>query len=293
MLRVIVAFGREDHEHAPLPRARASAPSTPASTSPSGRRSSRSRSTRPPRSGTALVLGFGAYHVLQGGSRSASCWSCSPTSASVYKPLEAISSTIGVAAGSVRRSADGLRPARQGAGDQGRAGRGDARPGPRAGRVRRRVASTTTAASDTLTDISFEARARRRWSPSSARPAPARPRSSACCRASTTPQAGPHPARRPRHPPAHPAVAARADQHRAAGAAAVLGDDRRQHPLRPARRDRRTRSSRRPRRPTRTTSSRPAATGTTRRSASAARSCPAASASASPSPGRSSRTRRS
>ena len=51
------------------------------------------------------------------------------------------------------------------------------------------------------------------------------------------------------------ALAARADQRRAPGAAALLGHDRGEHPLRPAGGDRGRRSSRPRRRPTRTTSS--------------------------------------
>ena len=49
MLRVIVAFGREDHEHARF-REQGGARSTRASTSPCGRRSFHSRSIRRPRS---------------------------------------------------------------------------------------------------------------------------------------------------------------------------------------------------------------------------------------------------
>ena len=88
-------------------------------------------------------------------------------------------------------------------------------------------------------------------SPSSARPARARARCLRCSRASTT-RSGARPARRPRRarPPAR--GAARADQRRPPGAAAVLRHDRGQHPLRPPRRDRRRarRGGARPRTPT-------------------------------------------
>ena len=89
------------------------------------------------------------------------------------------------------------------------------------------------------------------------------------------------------------ARSARADGHRAAGSAALRRHDRREHRLRQAR-ARATRRSPPPRgRPTRTTSSRSSRRATRRWWASAASSSPAASASASPSRGRSSRTRRS
>ncbi len=88
-------------------------------------------------------------------------------------------------------------------------------------------------------------------------------------------------------------VAARADQHRAAGAAALLRHDRGQHPLRAARRDARTRSSRRREAANAHDFIMRAARGLRDRSASAARSSPAASASASRSRAPSSRTRRS
>ena len=89
------------------------------------------------------------------------------------------------------------------------------------------------------------------------------------------------------------AVAARADQHRAPGAAAVLRLDRRQHPLRPARRDRRRRSMEAAKAANAHDFIMRLPQGTRPSSASAARSSPAASGSASASRARSSRTRRS
>ena len=97
MLRVIVAFGRERYEYHRF------------------REQGETRSTRACKLtvrqtlfslvvttitalGTALVLGFGAYHVLEGKLTSASCSSLIAYIAAVYQPLEQISTTVGHAA---------------------------------------------------------------------------------------------------------------------------------------------------------------------------------------------------
>jgi len=94
MLRVIVAFGREDHEHR---RFRGQ-----------GRRAVDARIKVTVRqtlftlavnattaAGTALVLGFGAYHVTQGKLTVGQLLVVMAYIAAVYNPLEAISTTIG------------------------------------------------------------------------------------------------------------------------------------------------------------------------------------------------------
>ena len=100
---------------------------------------------------------------------------------------------------------------------------------------------------------------------------------------------GPHPDRRPRHRRADAGEPARPDRDGDAGHLAVAPLDPRQHPLRPPRRERGGDRRRRAARPRASSSSRGWRTGTaapasTRWSASAASSCPAVSASASPSP---------
>ena len=92
----------------------------------------------------------------------------------------------------------------------------------------------------------------------------------------------------------HPArIAARANRHRHAAYVPVQRYDSRQHRIRQPRENRRRKSSRRRPRPTRTTSSRSCPRATTRWSAKWACGCRAASANASRSRARCSRTRRS
>src|SRR5688572_9195129 len=94
MLRVIVAFGREDHEHRRFRE--------------QGRRAVDARIKVTVRqtlftlavnastaAGTALVLGFGAYHVMQGKLTVGQLLVVMFYIAAVYNPLEAISTTIG------------------------------------------------------------------------------------------------------------------------------------------------------------------------------------------------------
>ncbi len=95
MLRVIVAFGRENHEYRRLRE--------------QGERANDARVKLTVRqtlftlvvetitaAGTGLVLGFGAYHVLQGKLTVGQLLVVMAYIASVYSPLEAISGTIGV-----------------------------------------------------------------------------------------------------------------------------------------------------------------------------------------------------
>src|SRR2546426_3667316 len=94
MLRVIVAFGREDHEYSRF--------------RDQGERAVDARVKLTVRQtlfslvvdmttaiGTTLVLGFGAYHVLQGRLTVGELLIVMAYIGSVYKPLEAISNTIG------------------------------------------------------------------------------------------------------------------------------------------------------------------------------------------------------
>ena len=94
MVRVIVAFGREDHEHGRL-RAQ-------------GEKANDARVGLTIRqtlfdlgvdvttaAGTALVLGFGAYHVLQGSLTVGELLIVMAYIGSIYAPLEAISGTVG------------------------------------------------------------------------------------------------------------------------------------------------------------------------------------------------------
>jgi ATP-binding cassette subfamily B protein len=94
MLRVIVAFGREDHEHR---RFRTQ-----------GERASKARVNLTVRQtvfslvvdaitaiGTALALGVGAYHVLEGRLTVGQLLVVMAYIAGVYKPLETISNTVG------------------------------------------------------------------------------------------------------------------------------------------------------------------------------------------------------
>ena len=104
MLRVIVAFGREEYEYR-ASASRARKPSRPASGSRCGQPCSRSSSTRPRRRARRSCSGSGPGTSSRHSSPSASC-SCSwATSRPIYKPLEQLSGTVCVAAGAVRRAA--------------------------------------------------------------------------------------------------------------------------------------------------------------------------------------------
>ena len=240
MLRVIVAFGREESRVPAVPRAGRDG----------GRRPG--QADRPPDAllarrrdtitavGTALVLGVGAYARAAGqASPSASCsWSWRYIAA-VYKPLETISSTIGSLQEQLVSSERVARPARHRARDRG-AARARSTLG-RAAAASRSTASTSTtrAGTDTLEGHLLRRASRARGSRSSGRPAPARRTLVSLLPRFYDPHAGRDPDRRRRHPRDLTLdVAARPDQHRAPGAAALLGHDRREHPLRPARRDR-------------------------------------------------------
>ncbi len=291
MLRVIVAFGREDHEHARFRE--------------QGRRALDARVDVTVRQtvfslavnattaiGTAMVLGYGAYLVLQ--------QQLTVGQLLVVRRLH----RLGVqaarsdqrhdrrAAGSARQPADRVRSAREGAGHQGHAGGGDDRPRPRAACGSTMCRFDMKGGAETLTDISFDAvpgagggdrRPDRRRQEHAGQPAAAvlRP----VCRT--------HSARRPRRQDTDPAVAPRqisivlqepllfsatiAENIRYGRLDATMDEivGGGQGGQRARLRHRRCRR------------------GTRRCSASAAHSSRAASASASRSPGRSSRTRRS
>ena len=233
MLRVIVAFGREGHEyrrfrnqgeHALESRVKVTVRQTLFSLAVNMTTAS----------GTALVLGLGAVHVLRGQLQVGELLVVMAYIASVYKPLEAITHAVG----SLQEKLISLRIAfdlldqppeiadRPAAIALDRA-RGELAFEGIQFRYEGRV--------DTLKDISFRARAGQVIAivgPTGA--------------GKTTlisliprfyePAAGADPARRPRHPRPDAALAPGADQPRAAGTLAVFGHDRRQHPLRAARR---------------------------------------------------------
>ncbi|MEX0585826.1 MAG: ABC transporter ATP-binding protein [Pirellulales bacterium] len=94
MLRVIVAFGREPHEHARFRRQAKEAVNSRIKVTVSQTLFSMAVNTITA-IGTALVLGVGAYHVLQGQLTVGKLLVFMSYLASVYKPLEAISNTIG------------------------------------------------------------------------------------------------------------------------------------------------------------------------------------------------------
>ena len=94
MLRVIVSFGREDYEHRALPRAGADG----------GRRTGQADVSQSlytlgvqtaTAAGTSLVLGVGAWHVIQGKLSIGELIVLLTYIASVYQPLEQISRTVG------------------------------------------------------------------------------------------------------------------------------------------------------------------------------------------------------
>ncbi len=93
MLRVIVAFGREDHEHGRMyaQGLRANAARLGLTIRQSLFSLGVDTTTA---AGTALVLGFGAYHVLQGSLTIGELLIVMAYIGSVYAPLEAISGTV-------------------------------------------------------------------------------------------------------------------------------------------------------------------------------------------------------
>ncbi|MGA2656604.1 MAG: ABC transporter ATP-binding protein [Verrucomicrobiota bacterium] len=94
MMRVIVAFGREDHEHRRFRDQTARA--VDARVSVTIRQSLFSLAVNMTTAvGSALVLGLGAYHVLEGKLSVGRLLVVIAYIASVYKPLETISYTIG------------------------------------------------------------------------------------------------------------------------------------------------------------------------------------------------------
>ncbi len=102
-------------------------------------------------------MGVGAWHVIQGKISIGELIVLITYITSVYQPLEQISSTVGTIHEQLVQFDSSLRPARHRARGDGEAGRGRARAGARAGRRAAASASPTRAASDTLSDISFDA----------------------------------------------------------------------------------------------------------------------------------------
>jgi ATP-binding cassette, subfamily B, bacterial len=93
MLRVIVAFGREDHEYGRFRRQGEQA--VDARVRLTVRQTTFSLVvTMITAAGTALVLGFGAYHVLEGDMSTGELLVVMGYVASMYKPLEQISNTV-------------------------------------------------------------------------------------------------------------------------------------------------------------------------------------------------------
>jgi ATP-binding cassette, subfamily B, bacterial len=94
MIRVIIAFGREDHEHQRFRRQGAEA--MDARVRLTMRQTLFSLAVDSITAlGTAVVLGFGAYHVLQRRLTVGELLVIMAYIASVYRPLEAISTTVG------------------------------------------------------------------------------------------------------------------------------------------------------------------------------------------------------
>ena len=186
MLRVIVAFGREDHEHARFRE--------------QGRRALDARVDVTVRQtvfslavnattamGTAMVLGYGAYLVLQQQLTVGELLVVVAYIGSVYKPLEAISGTIGALQDqfvNLQMAFDLLEK------------EPDIKDTPGRGGDRARAAGTCGSTTcrfdyegprrDARRTSRFEARAGRGGRDCRRRPAPARARWSACCRGSTT-----------------------------------------------------------------------------------------------------------
>ena len=156
MLRVIVSFGREDYEHRRFREQGQTAVDERVKLTVSQSLYTLGVQTATA-AGISLVMGLGAWHVIQGKISIGELIVLITYITSVYQPLEQISSDgrdDPRTAGPVRRLAE---PARHRAGGDREARRGRARPG--RGRVtrRRRLASPIRAATHTLSDISFDA----------------------------------------------------------------------------------------------------------------------------------------
>ena len=236
--------------------------------------------------GTAIVLGFGAYHVLQGNISLGEMIVLISYIASVYQPLEAISQTIG----NLHQSFVFLNASftilaekpevieKPDAIDIGRSSGAS---------TFENVSFSYKGRQGTLRNVSFSCKGGDRVAVVGPTGAGKTTLMNILVRF-YDPAEGTRHDRRPRHQGPDARLPARADEPRDADTAPVLGLDRRQHPLWQARLRRWTTSWPLPRRPTATTSSRACPVATRPSWARGARSCPAASVSGSRWPARSS-----
>ena len=156
MLRVIVSFGREDHEHRRFREQGQTAVDERVKLTVSQSLFTLGVQTTTA-AGISLVLGFGAWHVIQGKISIGELIVLITYIASVYQPLEQISTTVGHdprAARPVRRLA---RPARHRARGDREARRGRARARPRARSRAEGVSFAYPGRKRHSADISFDA----------------------------------------------------------------------------------------------------------------------------------------
>ena len=234
MLRVIVAFGRESHEYG---RFREQAESTvDARVKLTVRQTLFSLAVSMiTAAGTALVLGVGAWHVLQGQLTVGELLVVMGYIAAVYQPLEQISHTLG----SLQEQFIGLR----GALDLLEI-KPEVTEHPDAvtlRNVRGEVVFDSVCFSyperpEALKGVSFRAEAGQRIAIVGQTGA-GKSTLVSLVSALLRPPAGGGAARRHRYSPADAEVASRPGEHRSPGAAPLLGQHPREHPLRKARRE--------------------------------------------------------